>query len=99
MYVDENGNLSSSPPGVKKATENKPERPAAGPVQMRHTGILERFNESKGYGFIKDQLTRKTVFVHVHNVDGTLQVNDMVEFEVQESPKGAAAVKVRKISV
>ncbi|MBO9641193.1 MAG: cold shock domain-containing protein, partial [Siphonobacter aquaeclarae] len=43
MYVDENGNLSSSPPGEKKATESKPERSESGTAPMRHTGILERF--------------------------------------------------------
>lgn len=99
VYVDENGNLSDTPPGERKAAPADTRQTNREQTTMKHRGILERFNEAKGYGFIKDQLTRKTIFVHVHQIEGTVQVNDMLEFEVQEGAKGASAVKVRKISI
>jgi cold shock protein len=48
------------------------------------TGTVKFFNESKGYGFITDDLSKEDFFVHVTGLNGIqIQQNDKVEFETQ----------------
>ena len=63
-------------------------------------GTVKWFNASKGYGFI----TREQggdVFVHYKSIEGdgfkSLEEGEMVEFEVENSPKGLQATNVTKI--
>lgn len=63
-------------------------------------GLVRRFNQEKGYGFIKDE-NGKDVFFHysVIQMDGfkTLEENDEVEYEVEQTEKGLKATFVKKI--
>src|SRR5450631_2624218 len=60
-YVDENGNISSTPPDPRKKINIKledieigvPQQRAVDPADLIRKGIVTFFNESKGYGFIK----------------------------------------------
>ncbi|NBV13658.1 MAG: cold shock domain-containing protein [Sphingobacteriia bacterium] len=62
------------------------------------TGTIKFFNETKGFGFIKDDETGEDVFVHKTGVlDNNVRENDRVSFEVQAGRKGVNAVNVRKI--
>ena len=65
------------------------------------TGKVKWFNDQKGYGFICAQDTGKDVFVHHSVIEGegfkTLQENESVEYEAEESVKGAKATKVRRL--
>jgi len=60
-------------------------------------GIVKYFNRHKGYGFI-EQKNGPDVFVHhsVINTTGfkTLDEGDSVTFDVDQGPKGPAAVNV-----
>lgn len=63
-------------------------------------GTVKWFNASKGYGFI----TREEggdVFVHYKSIEGdgfkSLEEGEMVEFDVENSPKGLQATNVTKI--
>ena len=47
-------------------------------------GTVKFFNESKGFGFIIDEETKKEVFVHVSGLVDKVKENDEVEFEVEE---------------
>ena len=58
-------------------------------------GLVKFFNESKGYGFIKDLETEKEYFVHVSGLVDKVAENDEVTFELQEGKKGLNAVNVR----
>ncbi|HLT53867.1 MAG TPA: cold shock domain-containing protein [Flavobacteriaceae bacterium] len=62
------------------------------------TGTVKFFNESKGFGFITNDETRKDIFVHVSNLNGlALKDGDSVEYEEAEGRKGLVAVNVSKI--
>ena len=65
------------------------------------TGSVKWFNDSKGYGFIQADGDARDVFVHYSAIKGdgfrTLNENDPVEFEINESPKGPQAVNVVKL--
>lgn len=62
-----------------------------------NTGTVKFFNESKGYGFIKEDDSDKEHFVHVSGLIDEIREEDHVEFELQEGKKGLNAVNVRVI--
>ncbi len=105
-YVDENGMISSTPPDpTKKKEEVKledieigvPSREAVQKIDPIRKGIVSFFNESKGYGFIKDMETKEGVFVHVNNVIDEIKEGNMVSFEVEMGQKGPTAVRVKLV--
>ncbi|MEE4197382.1 MAG: cold shock domain-containing protein [Bacteroidales bacterium] len=58
-------------------------------------GKVKFFNESKGYGFIKDAESDKEYFVHVSGLIDKIKEDDEVTFELQEGKKGLNAVNVK----
>ena len=58
-------------------------------------GTVKFFNESKGYGFIKEDETEKEYFVHVSGLIDEVKDNDSVEFDLVEGRKGLNAVNVK----
>ncbi len=58
-------------------------------------GIVKFFNESKGFGFIKEDETNKEYFVHVTGLIDKIKENDKVTFDLQEGKKGLNAVNVK----
>jgi cold shock CspA family protein len=106
-YVDENGNITSTPPDPTKKRVIKEEdiRISIAKQEDREqedtvrTGIVSFFNTSKGYGFIKDQQTQESIFVHANGLaGGAISENDKVTFEVEMGPKGPNAVRVKAAS-
>lgn len=104
-YIDEDGNLSATPPDQKKMRVFNPEdiqisvpgRTEETEEEKIHTGKISYFNESKGFGFINDKVTGEKVFVHVNELLEAVYENDLVSFEIQHGPKGLVAVKVSKV--
>lgn len=103
-YVDENGNLSDTPPDLTKKNKIKAEDIQLG-VPRRDTeesdpikkGRLEFYNNDKGYGFIKEDITNDKYFVHVSSLNGEIIEGDKISFELEIGPKGMNAVRVNKI--
>ncbi len=60
-----------------------------------NTGTVKFFNETKGYGFIKEDETDKEYFVHVSGVIDKISDNDKVTFDLEEGRKGLNAVNVK----
>lgn len=60
-----------------------------------YTGTVKFFNDSKGFGFIKDQDSDKEYFVHVTGLVDEIRENDRVTFDLQEGKKGLNAVNVK----
>jgi len=58
-------------------------------------GTVKFFNESKGFGFIKDSGSDKEYFVHVSGLNDQVRENDEVTFDLQEGNKGLNAVNVK----
>ena len=104
-YENEFGQLTSTPPDPsrKKAISiddiqiSTPKQKPADPADAFRKGTVTFFNDSKGYGFIKDQDSQESIFVHINQVDGEIKENDKVAFEVEMGNKGPTAVRVKKI--
>ena len=60
-----------------------------------NTGTVKFFNDSKGFGFIKDDASDKEYFVHVSGLKDEIKENDKVTFDLQEGKKGLNAVNVK----
>jgi len=60
-------------------------------------GKVKFFNESKGFGFIIEEVSQKDYFVHVSGLIDDIREGDDVEFELKEGRKGLNAVDVRLI--
>ena len=58
-------------------------------------GTVKFFNESKGFGFIKDNESSKEYFVHSSGLKENVRENDEVTFDLQEGKKGLNAVNVK----
>ena len=102
-YVDENGQLTSTPPDpslkvsidVDSIAVSVPRSAPADPADLIRRGIVTFFNESKGYGFIKDLSTQESIFVHVNGLQEAIKENNKVIFEIGMGPKGPNAVNVK----
>ena len=103
-YVDENGMLTDTPPDPTKkrvvdATKIEigvPKREKEEVITTRK-GRVELFNDSKGYGFIKEHETNESYFVHVSGLVEEIRENDVVTFELEKGLKGMNAVRVKKV--
>jgi len=60
-------------------------------------GKLTFFNDSKGYGFIRDSETQDSVFVHINEFQDDIMEGNTVTFEVEKGLKGPAAVRVKLV--
>ncbi|MCF8390347.1 MAG: cold shock domain-containing protein [Bacteroidales bacterium] len=104
-YVDENGRLTDTPPDPSKKKEFKiediefsvPKSDDSNKMDPNRKGIVSFFNDSKGFGFIKDSETQESVFVHVNNCLEDIKENNVVSFEVEMGQKGPTAVKVKVV--
>ena len=104
-YVDENGNISSTPPDPKKKKVFNIEDVQIGITRQEDIidenpvkkGTVTFFNESKGYGFIKNTETQDSIFVHANGLVTQIKEGDKVTFEVEMGQKGPTAVKVSKV--
>jgi len=104
-YVDEYGNIVSTPPDPNKKKVIKIEdiqistskQEAIDPADLIRKGTVTFFNDTKGYGFIKDHETQESIFVHVNGLEEQIKESDKVTFETERGPKGLNAVRVKRI--
>lgn len=59
------------------------------------TGTVKFFNESKGFGFIKENQSGEEHFVHVSGLIDKIKDGDVVTYELAEGRKGLNAVNVK----
>lgn len=102
-YVDENGNITSTPPDPTKKKTIKLEDVVLGSRNLEsadsasavRSGRVAFFNTSKGFGFIKDVVSGDSIFVHSNGLIDPIKENDAVTFETEKGFKGPNAIKVR----
>jgi len=58
-------------------------------------GVVKFFNESKGFGFIKDENSSNEYFVHSSGLKQRIKENDVVTFDLEQGKKGLNAVNVK----
>jgi CspA family cold shock protein len=58
-------------------------------------GSVKFFNESKGFGFIKDSDSSNEYFVHASGLVDQIKEGDNVTFELKEGKKGLNAANVK----
>ena len=104
-YVDENGNITDTPPQLRPKVEiqlediviatPKKEDIAAEPLK----GRVEYFNTEKGYGFIKDLASTEKYFFHISYLFNLFLPEGIGEgrivlFELMRGTRGMNAVKI-----
>jgi cold shock CspA family protein len=102
-YVDEHGRILDAPPDPDQKEEinvedieiGVPNREAEDEDVLKK-GIVSFFNDSKGYGFIKDLETKQSIFVHINNTLEEISEGNLVTFEIGAGPKGPTALQVKK---
>lgn len=106
-YVDEYGNLSSSPPDPsKKRTINAddivfqsaPRTETADEAETARKGKVTYYSDAKGFGFITDSETSDRIFAHVSELLQPVKEGDMVTYFSQKNEKGFFATKVSIIA-
>jgi cold shock CspA family protein len=102
-YVDEFGQITSTPPDPTKKEVVIAENIELGATKNDSSqsndfirkGVVTFFNESKGYGFIRDMDSKQSVFVHANNLLEVVKENNVVTYEIGKGPKGPTALKVK----
>ncbi|HVW59673.1 MAG TPA: cold shock domain-containing protein [Puia sp.] len=100
-YIDEDGNITSTPPDPEKKKVFNVEDIQIGVTRPKEIeepikeGRVDYFNEPKGFGFII-QNNGERVFFHVNQVTGMVREGDQVNYTVEKGPKGLNAVGVSK---
>ena len=103
-YIDENGDISSTPPDPRKKKVFNQEDMQIGVPKYEATeedavrnGVVSFFNEAKGFGFIRDTQNGESVFIHINQLTERIGEGDKVSFETEKGPKGLNAVNVKKL--
>ena len=103
-YVDAYGQLTDTPPDNSLKKEIKleqiqidiPKQKPPDPAERVRTGVVTFFNTAKAFGFIKDDKSGESFFVHVNSIEEPITENDKVMFEIGKGHKGPAAMHVKK---
>jgi CspA family cold shock protein len=62
-----------------------------------NTGTVKFFNDTKGFGFIKEEGSEEEHFVHVTGLIDEVKEGDAVEYELKQGKKGMNAVNVKVV--
>ncbi len=105
-YVDENGQITDTPPDptikkVKIKAEDIeigiPKKEIDPDANADKTGKVDYFDSSKGFGFIIDSNTQMKYFYHISGCIDEINEGDKVTFELEKGMKGMNAVRVKKL--
>lgn len=103
-YVDVNGVIVDERPVPTKAQEIELENIEVSVPRKEveeevgdPTGRVDFFDESRGFGFIKEQHSVNKYFFHKSNAEPGIQEDHMVTFRLERGLKGMNAVDVKII--
>ncbi len=100
-YVDENGLLHTTPQDMKPKKEIDVSTIEVSVPKQSETdepsflsGCVVRFNDAKGYGFIKEDDSNEQYFFHISNAPAEIAEGDIVTFEIERGERGLNAVQI-----
>lgn len=105
-WVDADGNITDTPPDpedkfVADEEDIQISIPKDAAVEDDGEGLkgtVTFFNHEKGFGFIKLENSRDSVFVHIKSVENEeIEEGWKMSFETEEGEKGPVAINVKKI--
>lgn len=101
-YVDENGVITSVPPEQQDREEIELEdiiistpKKVETDENIINKGRVDYFNNTKGYGFIKDIENSNKYFFHISSAPENIKEGDIVFFELERGLKDLNAVKIK----
>jgi cold shock CspA family protein len=100
-YVDEEGNISSTPPDPQKKKVFNAEDIEIGVSRSKEAddpikeGKIDFFDGSRGFGFIIQNDGDK-IFFHINQTTYPVKEGDVVNYGIERGPKGWNAVDVAK---
>lgn len=104
-YVDANGVITDTPPepiqeeekieleDIEISIPRKEDDEEAG----EPTGRVDFYDETRGFGFIKEQHSVNKYFFHKSNAEDGITEGHLVTFRLERGPKGMNAVDVKII--
>ncbi|MCR5077107.1 MAG: cold shock domain-containing protein [Prevotella sp.] len=98
-YVDENGNLCDTPPTATNTEVNADTIEISTPKQAdipkeQPSGIVDFFDSTKGFGFIRPKDSDEKYFFHISNAPQDIQKGDKVSFILEKNQRGLQAVDI-----
>lgn len=100
-YVDENGVITDTPPETKRESIDLEDIEISIPKKTESdetnelTGRIEFFDDSKGFGFIKDRGSVNKYFFHRSNAEEGIKEGHTVSFKLERGTRGMNAVEVK----
>ncbi len=88
IYVDINGQFTTVPPHLQIKEETATNKKV-------YKGIVTHMND-KGFGFIKEELVKESIFYHTSDSTETLKINDIVLFTKIKTERGFKALQINK---
>ncbi len=104
-YVDADGIITDTPPDPDQKEDielesievSVPKNEGGNDQDSTRQGTVAFFDNSKGYGFIRDAETRESVFVHVNDLLEEITEGNLVSYEIVKGKKGPAAIQVKLV--
>ena len=104
-YLDEDGNITDTPPDPTKkkkevsakSIEISTPKKSDEELSPFRIGKVDFFDDTKGFGFIRERETQDKYFVHVNGLIDDIAEGDTVEFELERGMKGMNAVRVKGV--
>ncbi len=87
-YVDEFGNISDRPPEKRYEFKEEDLQRPADPTEEFRYGKVSYYNEIGRYGFIRDNVTRDTVYFNDRLVNIVLNVEQKVKYKYIRTKQG-----------
>ena len=103
-YVDENGVITDTPPEpVEEEIALEDIEISVPPKEVEEndgdpTGVVDFYNEQRGFGFIREGDGVIKYFFHRSNADYGIAEGDRVTYRLEQGPKGINAVDVKIIN-
>lgn len=92
-YIDENGNISDTPP-LKKYEYNEDDLIKANDEDVFHIGKVSYYNDAGQYGFIRNNETRESAYFNFKILGFELKQDQHVKFKYKPSKQGLQVTEV-----